>query len=382
MKKVLLYFPTEIQKQENTSVYEKFKSQIIGFEKNNCEVDYIYHNQYGILLNDHEIRISSLLFFFRFPLIKKIIGYYLVLLNSINFKQYNLVYIRYKTSNPFILILLKKVRKQNPFATILIEFPTFPYHAEFTPLLYRIYFYFERKLSMRLKRYVNYVVSFGNFENIYQIKSINISNGYNYELEKRVVLPSKKSSHEQLVLLGMASYLEFWHGYDRILYGIRHYIDKVKNPCNILFKIIGRGPEIEVLKSLATQLGIEKNIIISGYLNDAEIIEMMHQCDIGIGPIAMHRKQLDYDSSLKSRYFTFMGLPFILAAKDNSFLNTMPYWYYVKADDTPIDIEKLISFLKNLEMEHPNYTQEMNKYAKENLSWQSQVKFILDSIES
>ena len=66
-KKILLYFPTDITKQANQSVYKKFLSQIKGFEKCGMDVDYIFHSGTDIIFNNEPIK-------FKYNISKKIIS--------------------------------------------------------------------------------------------------------------------------------------------------------------------------------------------------------------------------------------------------------------------------------------------------------------------
>jgi glycosyltransferase involved in cell wall biosynthesis len=379
-KKILLYFPTDITKQANQSVYKKFLSQIKGFEKCGMDVDYIFHSGTDIIFNNEPIK-------FKYNISKKIIsklnpiiGYLLYFFSAIQFTKYELIFIRFKTSTPFIIGLLKRIRRQNKTAKIILEFPTYPYLLEFKGVVYKIYFKIEQLLCKQLSKYVNYSINYSMLTDIYNIKSIAISNGYNYEMENLEICKMPKLDN-QIVLACMASSIVPCHGFDKILVSINNYLSQKAN-IKIIPKvyIIGEGPELPILKKYASDHQLNNYVEFTGFLNDLQLKDVLSKTHVCIGCMAMYRKNLFAESALKTAYYCFSGKPFILSATDERFPKANNMWKYLKNTDEEIDFNDVIEFTKNVYHHYPEINIELRNYAIANISWESQIKKMLQQI--
>lgn len=94
----------------------------------------------------------------------------------------------------------------------------------------------------------------------------------NKELAQRYNLENKK------VLLTVAR-LAKRKGHDIIIKILSEIIEKVPN---LVYIIVGTGPEEQNLKKLAHNLSLENNIIFTGYVKDEEIPKYYNLCDIFI----------------------------------------------------------------------------------------------------
>ncbi len=83
-------------------------------------------------------------------------------------------------------------------------------------------------------------------------------------------------------------------------------------------------------------------------------------------------------STLKLREYCAEGLPFVYAYDDSEFDN---YRFAKKFsnDDDPIDINEIVSFYNEIKTE--NYYEIMRDFARKNLTWDVQMKPVIDVIE-
>jgi hypothetical protein len=101
---------------------------------------------------------------------------------------------------------------------------------------------------------------------------------------------------------------------------------------------------------------------------------VFNRADLGIGSLARHRSNVTYIKTLKNREYAARGIPFIYSETDTDFEN-MPYILKVPADESPIDIKKIIKkyFLIS-------ETPEQIRNSVCHLSWRSQMQKVIDSI--
>ena len=98
---------------------------------------------------------------------------------------------------------------------------------------------------------------------------------------------------------------------------------------------------------------------------------IFNHCDFAIGSLARHRSGITHIKTLKNREYAARGFGFIYSETDDDF-EQMPYILKVPADETAIDIPKLISFYQSLSLS----PQEIRNSIL-HLSWKEQVKKVM-----
>ena len=182
--------------------------------------------------------------------------------------------------------------------------------------------------------------------------------------------------------MALASNVSDWHAYDRVIRGIANY-NSTHRGVSITLDIIGAGTAIDKLTQLTKTLGQEDAINFVGPIEEEQIIAHLSQhYDLAFSTLGMHRKGVDYDSSMKSRDFCLAGLPFVLAADDFSFPKEKPYWMYAPQNDSAIDMELCLAFFNDLKIQHPHYHTEMTQYALTALGWDNCFAGIIAKIKA
>lgn len=383
MKKVLLYFPFDIDNKNNISIYLKSESIADSFAKEGIEVDKIYHRSNDSI--DYNNKIYQAQKNILKPIPSKVLGYYLLnFLDHVDFTQYDAFILRFKMASPFSEKLLKAIKKSNPDIKIILEYPTYPFKNEFSNILVKNYIrYVDKYYRNRNKLYADRVITYDRNLEILGLKTLNLQNAINNDLLNHNVVLDSYNDQDTLVIKGVAGYLHNYHGFDRLVEGIAEYYSTENKPeFDIRFDIIGNdGKEVDNLLEQARELEIGDRIKYLGYKDTTELAKDLETADIGVSSLGVHRKGLSEHSSLKSGFYSYVGLPFIDSGRDSRFSDCgFDFRFEVPADDSPVEISKLIEWFKKIRAEKPNYKEEVHQFALDNLTWKSQISKVVEEI--
>lgn len=372
----ILYY-TQQEANENHGIYKKILYQVKALKKRGYIVDLISNkiaqNDIVRVLQDSnkeikELERSSL----RFIKFTRYINYKKVY-KLIEKEKYDLIYIRYpQAAMPFFNNFLKKI-KENVGSKIVLEIPTYPYDDENKNMrgLKKIKILLEKKYRKYLKNYVDKIVTFSEDTKIFEIDCINIENGI--DLEEIKIKKTKEAKKE--INFVHVSITRFWHGVDRFIYSLLQY-RKNGGKERIKLHIVGEGSETPKLKKIVEDnIGLQDIVIFHGFKSGEELDEIYNNSDIGVSSLGAHRKNLYRGSALKNVEYTAKGLPFILSDIDKSF-NNCKFIYQISQDESLLDIEKIIEWYKDLKFT----PEEIRKYAEDNLTWDKQMKKVIDNI--
>ncbi|MDK2886824.1 MAG: hypothetical protein PWP54_1397 [Thermosipho sp. (in: thermotogales)] len=221
------------------------------------------------------------------------------------------------------------------------------------------------EMSFYEKKYFNKVVLFNNGINVkdYKIKKDRIKD---------------KQNIKNINLIGVA-HINFWHGFDRILEGMKNYYKR--NPEIIVnFNIVGEGEELSNLKKLVNKYNLNKYVFFLGYKEGKDLDEIFDNSDIAIGSLGLHRLNANKGSVLKVREYCARGIPFVIGYNDEDIISKIPYYYLVPADDSPINIVNMLKWYKKILSNNPNYTYELREFAEKHLSWKAKIKPLINRI--
>lgn len=286
------------------------------------------------------------------------------------------VYIRYQGCSPFLLWMLRELRRKLPGIVIVTELPSYPYHTEARSLRERLFVLVDRLTRSQLHRYVDRIVTFSKEERIFGIETIQTDNGVDVA---NIELLPKPSSTRTLHLLGLAN-LSFWHGYDRVIAGLAAYRSN-GGEREIHFDVVGTGTELGRLKSLASDLGVADQVTFWGARHGKELDEIISHAHVGISSIGMHRLNVD-TSNIKSREFCARGLPFVIGYPDRDFDASLPFVMHVAPDESAIDIATLMAFYHRLSAMQGDFRTMMREYANRHLTWSAKMRAVTTSIRS
>lgn len=294
------------------------------------------------------------------------------------------VYARcFQNSNPWLIRFFSKLRRVGIKA--VTEIPTYPYDQEFVgfPFLTRLGLKMDQLFRGQLARKMNAIVTFSDAEVIFGQHTIRISNGVDFD---SIPLHSPlTSSHSSLHLIGVAE-VHYWHGYDRLIAGMGEYYKDARSKetevREVYFHVVGGVAPSEMRNSshapgfeeLIEKYDIRDKVIFHDQLFGDALTEVFNQCQFAIGSLGRHRSGITVIKTLKNREYATRGIPFIYSEQDSDF-DHQPYVIKAPADESPIDIQRIIDF-----MDHFQLRPEQIRKTVEHLTWKIQMQRVVEAV--
>ena len=290
----------------------------------------------------------------------------------------------FMNANPFLVRFFKKIRKAGIHA--VTEIPTYPYDQELRT------FYWVQRMELKvdqlfrngLYKYMDAMVTFSDAKEIFGQRTINISNGVDFDSIPIHEVKSQESGvgsdKSALHLIGVAEFHP-WHAFDRVVAGIGEYYRRYKSECmecrDVYFHIVGGVHPHHMehdFRPLIEKYHLHDKIIFHGTLFGKELDEVFNQCQFAIGSLGRHRSGITVIKTLKNREYATRGIPFIYSEQDSDF-DYQPYVLKAPTDESPIDIQQIIGFLKDFSMQPEDIRKTV-----ESLQWKYQMQKVVDAV--
>ena len=299
--------------------------------------------------------------------------------SSLDLSDVSCIYIRLPGFNFQFLMQLRRIKKTNSKIIIIIEIPTYPYDKQLSQRVLDIPLLIKDKISRNfLRRRVDYFVTYSQDDLIFGVETIQIRNGINPfnlpKLKNRINLNPK----QEIRLIGLAN-VRFYHGYDRVLIGLKEYY--ASNPSvTVYFDIVGSGDlVIQELIEMTNKFNLNKYVVFHGPMIGEALDDIFDKSHLGIGSLANFRANVFVESALKSREYCARGIPFVLSSHDPDF-DDFPYSLKVPNNEEPLNIQILVSFVNSrYRVATPEVIRD---YALKNLSWDRQLRQVVESIDN
>lgn len=259
--------------------------------------------------------------------------------------NYNGFYIRYPLSDLKFVSLLKKIKSQNK--RVVVEIPTYPYDQQGVEsfrgkLIHKV----DQLFRTQLHKYVDRICTYSLDKEIFKIKTINTVNGYDFSSIKPTYADPKVTETINLIAVsGM------WplHGYDRFIKGLNDYY-KQGGLRNIVLHVVGSGYVEADYKELTKIFGLHEHVIFHGRQFGENLMKLYSTQAIGVNSLAIHRENLERESTLKTKEYAALGLPIISSSYVDAFSEegNMKYVLRIPADESNINIQKVIDFTDSL----------------------------------
>ena len=261
------------------------------------------------------------------------------------------------------------------------EIPTYPYDQEFRtfPFMTRLGLKVDKMFRNRLSREMSAIVTFSDAKQIFGQRTIRISNGV--DLDSIPLHQYQAPQDGSIHLIGVAE-VHIWHGYDRLIAGLGEYYKSATNPRQVYFHIVGGVGEYDMygdegysgIKPVIDKYGLQERVVFHGQLFGDELNKVFNQCQFAIGSLARHRSGISVIKTLKNREYATRGIPFIYSEIDSDF-EDKPYILKAPADESPIDIGRILEFVTNNHFE----PQEI-RHSVEFLTWKIQMQQVIDQV--
>ena len=290
---------------------------------------------------------------------------------SLNSKP-DIVYIRRVLPiTPSLLSLLKYLKKRN--IKIVYEYPTWPWEKEMLIEKQYLFYLIDKLFFSKLEKIVYKFSIVGAKESEFNKKNIYISNAINVDM---LSLKKEEIKTEKSVRLITVAHVSIFHGYDRLIEGLKNYYSK-KQEIDVYFDIVGPVDRKLGLENLVEKYNLKKYVKFLGYKTGSELDEIFNIADIGIGCLGVHRKGISQLNSLKNREFAARGIPFIFSEYDEVIEKENPKFILkLPQNDTAVDIEDVIEFYSK----EKETKEEIRNFARDYLSWDTQMKKIIENL--
>lgn len=374
IKKILMISDNDITSDRSLGVTKKLLGQYKAF--NNLGFD-TYHlcfkDEQGVLIHGEETKVlvkkHKKLYFTYIKLLG--MAHKVCLENSIE-----LCYIRYPLADFAFMGMIKKLHK---ICKVVIEMPTFPYDhdlAKETNLITKFNAYQDKKNREKIKDYIDFFTNFHGYSSIFGAKALAIDNGI--DASSVNYIGDKINFSNDVNIIGVALIINI-HGYDRIIEGLKNYYAEPANTKTVNFYIVGDGPETPYLKSLVNDYGLTKHVIFTGTKKGKELDELFEKSNVAVASLAAHRRGGKNTSELKVKEYCARGIPFIATSTDRTLPENPNFVKVFPADESPIDICEVVNFAESCNRD-PDISKNMRKFAEENLTWEKQLKKVIDAI--
>lgn len=374
-KKIFLYM-NFFKDDESIGITKKIRAQIKTLRRMGLKVIYTSYVEDGAVIVDNEENIIYQKKYLcksekykrynrRFLLIKTVIEY----LNSTN-EVFDLAYLRWHTFDKLYFRMLDSL--QNKGAINIIEAHAWTPDRKGESLIAKYQIAMDNKYSKYARKYVSLIAGMSEYDNIWGISTVKIDNAVDLQSIK-----SRKWNKDDNKLRIISVSNEYpYHGYDRLLKGIRNYFDKggIRK-----IEIHFVGVFMEETKKLCHKLGLDDCVWFHGKVFGEELDELYDKSDLGIGALAHHRVGMFSGSSLKTKEYFAKGLPFIYGWKEPAFDENYPYALKIRLCEEPIDVEQVIQFYDSIKNDKEMITN-MREFAKKNYSWENEFNKIFGAL--
>ena len=367
---------------EVSGISKKIHYQVKGLRENGHDVHLCY---YGFADNGHRCRYidDKVIQDYgtgKWAGIRQRLDYQCIYDYCVN-EKIEFVYARcFQNANPWLIHFFKKLKQAG--IRSVTEIPTYPYDSEFVgfPPETRLGLKIDQLFRRQLYAQMDAVVTFSDAKEIFCQRTINISNGVDFD-SIPLHQPSSINHHPSaLHLIGVAE-VHYWHGYDRLIAGIGEYY-KNGGKRDVFFHIVGGVGPSEMYDSihapgfaeLMDKYQIKDKVIFHGQLFGQQLDEVFNQCQFAIGSLARHRSGITNIKTLKNREYATRGIPFIYSEQDSDF-DAQPYVVKAAADESPVSIQRIIDFMDSFTMEPSEIRQTVV-----HLSWKTQMQKVIDEL--
>lgn len=275
------------------------------------------------------------------------------------------IYIRYLYFDSLMLNLLKEsYNKAIPVVMEIHSYPCLSFQFSWRGLYYILDKIFQNQCTRYITAFAN--MSENNLPFATGKKVVKIQNTVN--LSDVGMRHPAQQADDTIQLLSVA-YERPAHGFDRVIQGLHEYY-AAGGKRNICVYFVGQY--LQTTHELVNKYHLEHSCKFIPPVEGEELDYYYDHSDIAIGHLANHRIGSFSGSSIKIQEYMAKGIPFIYAWNEMTVPADYRYALKFELNDSPIDINKVISFYDSLgDMEM--VAKEMRKEFSKNAGWEQQM---------
>lgn len=287
----------------------------------------------------------------------------------------DMLYARYDmmfTSRAFLDFL---ARCKEVGSKVIVEFPTYPYALEIEDVCDREA---DQQYVQGISEYADLICSTCPDPKVLGVNNLFFNNKVFVNSQRLSQTSSPLISQDGHINLLMVANFKFWHACDRLLHGLRHYLDLPQAHKSIHLDLVGGGDELVRLKALCADLSLSEHVNFAGFVAESDLHAYFDKASIGIASLGLHRIGILQSSVLKVREYISQGLPIVMANEDSDLLD-FPWCLQIPQDESAVDLEKVIEFAHHCDQQQ-GIRHNVREYARQHLSWKSFAVQLLDVI--
>lgn len=267
---------------------------------------------------------------------------------------------------------ISRYKSQNDRLKVFMEIPTYPYEFEYKSIKDRYLLLIDKYYRNRMKGIIDCIFVSDSMhltgEEIFGIKCIPFINGYDV---KNTAVPGHIKSGDNKIVLTCVAVFSFWHGYERLLFGLSNYIRRGNSKYEFEINFVGNGPELPYYKKIVSDHNLGKYVVFHNVKFGEELDEVYSRTDIGIACLGCYKKKIDIIGDLKTREYMAKGIPTVSGCRVDLFSEGIDTEYYreIPNDNTPVNMDYVVDFYefienkrKNEEIEKQIHIYSLNKF--------------------
>ena len=374
--KTIFLYMNFFKDDDSIGITKKIKSQIKAMRRMGMIVYYsAYVDDGAVIVNNDDKVVYKKYFALKNRKYQRYNRRFLLIKTSTQFikrstEKFDLAYLRWHTYDNTFLAMLKALHEKGTKS--IVEAHAWTPNRIPDGIISRYQIAMDNRYSKYAKNYVSLVAGMSEYDNIWGINTVKVDNAVDLESIKERHWVRKNGV---LRIVSVSNEREY-HGYDRLLRGIRNYYD---NGGQRKIEVHFVGVFLESTKKLTDELKLSDIVYFHGKKFGDELDEIYDNSDIGIGALAHHRIGMYAGSSLKTKEYFAKGLPFIYGWKEPAFDETYPYAHRVELCEEPVDMEEIIDFYDSIK-DDPNMVYNMRQFAKEHYSWEKELTKIFEAL--
>lgn len=269
-----------------------------------------------------------------------------------------------------------EIKAANRNLKIVYELPTYPYDKELLTKWKHWPLFLKDIYNRRyIHSFIDRIATLTNDSEIFGIPTLKIYNGIDFERIRPRIVCDTLDIH----IIAVAKF-ELWHGYDRLIEGLRVYYKQNKYR-KVFAHMVGYGSEYERYRKMVDDYGLNEYVIFYGQQSGRDLDDIYDKCNLGVASLGFHRIGLSEGAPLKTREYMTKGLPFIFGAKvsDISEKDQENIYLQVPANDSPIDIESILNFYDRIYREGAEQVNNhLRQFAQDHFSMEVAMKEVIE----
>ncbi len=197
------------------------------------------------------------------------------------------------------------------------------------------------------------------------------------DLSRFYVVPSNPAYRKgRKYLVGYVGVMGEQEGIEHLLEAVRFLVYE-KDCHDIHFMLIGKGPVVDQLRSMASQLGVEDYVEFTGRVSNEELLERLSSCDICVNP---DRKNQLNDRSTMNKIMEYMALgkPIVQFDLLEGKRSAQQASLYAEPDNAVDFAEKILALLASPEQREAMAV-EGQRRMRDSLEWRHQIPKLLNA---